>query len=658
MKSNATDFLKFRAKISFITPDSLCYSVPSFPPPPDFSMSVDESGNVISYYGDDTWDFRVFRCKSLIHFKDYNETNKALFKKILFYVIYSSLYEGGYNSIRLYYQYLQNIFRVCEANKINAEEVKKFPKLIEEIASKFAPSTFDQSTPFFHKLLLHKDYIGNLIYDSKSIALHSKFNPDYEDGQNAYIPPRIWTLFIKRMDEVLNDFISNQTQIEIAYSYISNGYIENYKRRPRTRKNRLTPFQMEKPIIGLINYGADFNTFAKDYGIYEWIEKYSGPAQNISKYSLRQFQGVINNTVTACYMYVLYYSIMRKQEVESLMEDCLNFETDEKLGQIPIITGETTKTDPDSDARWIVSKRVEKAVTVAKTLLKWKNKFVKNNGDLNQPLFQRLDVWDENSRNNEKRKIKSADSLMERSPKFFNISQFVITKEDYSLALAMTPSLIREEWFKVGGVWSFGFHQFRRTLAVMFAVNNVSSSTRQFQMKHGTREQQFHYMNNYTKLRVNDISSQLVINEFYNEMAKNLHEIVDEDSEKKSPYSKTPGSIEIVNLLHNSDIQKLTTASKEGKIKFRKNLLGGCMNQEECEYGGVESITHCTSGSHGNMCSDLIIDSSKHPEFIGDIEDAKRKLKLAPEGSPLSNAIKAELLGYEKVVKFIEDKST
>lgn len=658
MKSNITDFLKFRAKIDFVTPDSLCYSVPSFPPPPDFAMSVDQNGNVISTYGDDTWDFRVFGSKSLFHFKEYDDANKALFKKIIFYVIYSSLYEGGYATLRTYYQFLQNVFRVCEANKIYAEDIRKFPKLIEEIASKFAPSIFDQSAPFFHKLLLHKDYIGNLIYDAKSIALHSRFNPYYEDGQNAYIPPRIWTLFIKRMDEALNDFISNQIKIENAYNYICSSFIENKKRRPSTRKNRLTPFNMEKPIIGLINYGADFDTFAKNFGIYEWVEKYSEPSQHLSKFTLRQFQGVINNTVTACYMYVLYYSIMRKKEVESLKEDCLDFEFDEQLGQIPIISGETTKTDPDSDARWIVSKRVEKAITVAKTLLKWKNRFVKEVGVVNQPLFQRVDVWDEDLRNIDKKKIRSADSLLERSPKFFNLNQFVITNEDYSLALAMTPSLVREEWFKVGGIWSFGFHQFRRTLAVMFAVNNVTSSTTQFQMKHGTREQQFHYMNNYTKLKLNDISSQLVINEFYNEMAKNLSEIVIEDSDKKSPYGKTPGSNEVVNLLRNSDIQKLTTASKEGKIKFRKNLLGGCMNQEECEYGGVDSITQCTSGSIGNMCADLIIDSSRHSEFIGDIEDAKRKLKLAPAGSPLSKAIKAELLGYEKVVKFIEDKST
>jgi integrase len=657
MKSNVVDFLMFRAKVDFVTSKSPCFYVPSFPPPPGFAMSVDRNGNVISKYGDEKWDFKVFGSKSIFYFEKYDDANKALFKKIMFYIIYSRLYEGGYHSLRTYYQFLQNIFKVCVENKIYAEEVKKYPKLIEEIASKFAQSTFNTSTPFFHKLLQHKDFIGHLIYDERSIALHSRFNPKYEGGQNAYIPPRIWTLFIKRLDEVLNDFIANKSQIEIAYKYICNGHIKNKQIRPSTRGSRLSPFNIGKPLIGLINYGADFDKFAKDYEIYEWLQKYSDPALNVSKYTIRQFQSVLNNTVTACYMYVLYYSIMRKSEVESLHDDCLQFEYDELWGKVPIISGETTKTDPDSDARWIVSKRVEKAVSVAKNLLEWKSDFVKNHKN-HQPLFQRLDIWSDESKNKDRKRIRSAEQLLDRSPKFFNLSQFTITQEDYSLALAMTPSLLKEDWFKVGGIWCFGFHQFRRTLAVMFALSNVSSSTSQFQMKHGTIEQQFHYMNNYTKLGLNDVSSQLVINEFYNQMAKNLTEVVDEDSGKISPYGKTPGSIEIVNLLRNSDIKKLTLASREGKIKFRKNLLGGCMNQEECEYGGVDSITHCSSGSNGNMCSDLIIDTSKHQEFLGDIVDTKRKLKAAPDQSPLSNSLKAELAGYKKVVKFIEDKSS
>lgn len=656
MKSKVVDFLMFRAKVDFVTTKSPCFYVPSFPPPPEFVMSVDKDGNVISRYGDDKWDFKAFGCRSLYYFSEIDEANKALFKKMMFYLIYSSLYEGGYYSLRTYYQFLQNVFRVCSLNNIYAEEVRKYPKLIEEIASKFAPSTFHVSTPFFHKLLQHKDYIGHLIYDEKSIALHARFNPKYENGQNAYIPPRIWTLFIKRLDEVLSDFIANKSKIENAYKYICNGYTKNKQIRPGTRNSRLSPFNIEKPVIGLINYGADFDTFAKDYEIYEWLQKYSDPALNVSKYTIRQFQSVLNNTVTACYMFVLYYSIMRKVEVESLHDDCLQFEYDEQLGKIPIISGETTKTDPDSDARWIVSKRVEKAVSAAKTLLEWKSDFVENHKNT-QPLFQRLDIWSEELNHKDRKRIRSADQLLDRSPKFFNLSQFTITQEDYSLALAMTPTLIKEDWFKVGGIWGFGYHQFRRTLAVMFALNNVSSSTSQFQMKHGTREQQFHYMNNYTKLRLNDLSSQLVINEFYNQMAKNLTEVIDENSGNLSPYNKTPGSIEIVNLLRNSDIKKLTSASKEGKIKFRKNLLGGCMNQEECEYGGVDSITHCTSGSNGNMCSDLIIDTSKHQEFLGDIADTKRKLKAAPDQSPLSNSLKAELAGYEKVIIFIEDKS-
>ena len=82
-------------------------------------------------------------------------------------------------------------------------------------------------------------------------------------------------------------------------------------------------------------------------------------------------------------------------------------------------------------------------------------------------------------------------------------------------------------------------------------MNNVSAATGQFQMKHGTREQQFHYMNNHGRLRLNAGASQEVVTEFYNEMASG-------------------------------------------------------MKQGSCEYGGFDTISHCAGSGGGGMCSDLI----------------------------------------------------
>jgi hypothetical protein len=70
----------------------------------------------------------------------------------------------------------------------------------------------------------------------------------------------------------------------------------------------------------------------------------------------------LNGVVSASLLYVANFTLQRKEEVASLRASCLIWEDDSKLGRIPIICGETTKTDHDSDARWVASPSIEAAI--------------------------------------------------------------------------------------------------------------------------------------------------------------------------------------------------------------------------------------------------------------------------------------------------------
>ncbi len=654
MKQNAVSNLQFRADINFVGESSACFKSISFPPIDDFVMSIDKEGNTVSNYGDDVWDFRTFGAKKMMSFSEYDEINKSFFKKVMFYLIYSNLFPGKYDSLKSHYQNLSKIFKQCSKQKIGADELRRFPNVIEEIAISIAPSLFQPSIWLFDRLLKNKVQLGFVLYDEKSIVHHSKFNPNHEMGQNAYIPPKIWTTMIVRLDEILNDFIQHRDNLEKAFNYLSTSIIENEKRK-KSKGAATSPFALSTSNY-MIRYGANFKTFAKDYGIIDWVNKYAVEVSS-GGFTFQKFLSTLNNTVFACYLYLLFYSIMRKSEALSLRVDCLNYEEDEKLGKIPILVGETTKTDPDSDARWIVNKRAEKAVEVARTLVEWKMQHAQSKSSKEPPfLFQRVDIWIKKAQSSKPRGFADANTLIFMAPKFFKSDSYVITQEDYQIALSMTPSLEKEAWFSVGGVWKFGYHQFRRTLAVMFALNNVSAATGQFQMKHGTREQQFHYMNNYTKLRFNGLASELVINEFYSEMARNIIDVVEGAGNKVLPHKKSPVANDVISFITESETKQLMAAAKNGKVGFRKNLLGGCMKQGSCEYGGVDSISHCAGGHGGNMCSDLIIDGSKESEFIEDREYLREEMDDLPDDTPRYGALKSEVRGYDNILGIIETK--
>jgi hypothetical protein len=345
---------------------------------------------------------------------------------------------------------------------------------------------------------------------------------------------------------------------------------------------------------------------------------------------------------------------MRKEEALSLRTDCLKTEVDERLGEFYLLAGETTKTDPDSDARWVVPKRVRRAIDVAKTLVDWKLQHVQPTQETPH-LFQNLTVWQVANQTSKVRGFSNyRDTVAKKAAHFFNLSQYVITQADYDEALALTPSLIRQEWFKVGNVWQFAWHQFRRTLAVHFAVNKVSVSSTQLQMKHGTREQQFHYQNNAGRLRLNRSSEQEVVNEYYAEMSRNITSVV--NGEHVLPHAKSPVKDEVVRIVTEGDRKKLLKAQKNGLVGARENIIGWCMKQGECEFGGFTTITPCAGGDGGNPCSDVIIDGDREQEFKDDMAYYENKMNKAPEGSPLHKAFKAEVHGYEKVLTIIERK--
>lgn len=646
---NLVKNLQFKADIAFVTEDSPCFSSVNYPPKDDFVMSVTQAGDIVSRYGDDTWDFTPFGASQKLQFKEYDKANKALFKQLMYYLIYSHLFPGKYSSLAGWYHSYQHIFRACTEAKIQASQLSRFPKVIEIVAKAYAkrsPSNFRKSLWHYAVILKNHDQIGFRLLNERGLTIYKGYEPEYENGQTPYIPSRLWTKFIKYLDSVLDDFETYQSKLEGAYQYLCKTSLFNESNGVSSRYS--SPFSKGR-LKGKKYYSGTFEDYLRANGLKGLLEKYIERPNSVKYklYKVDQFGALLNNIMVTCYIYILYYSIMRKNEALSLRVDCLQVENDEQTGKFYLLKGETTKTDPDSDARWIVPKSVMRAVNIAKKLVGWKQQFISTSNETPY-LFQNISVWKVENRNSNLRFIKSFDNVVEQAEQFFKPRQFEITQEDYDEALALTPSLTRSDWFKVGGVWNFAYHQFRRTLAVHFALNRVSASSTQLQMKHGTREQQFHYQNNAGRLRLNNLAEQEVVNEYFAEMSRNIVSVV--HGEQVLPHKRSPVKQEVVSFVEDGEMKKLLKAQKNGAVGYRKNLLGGCMKQGPCEYGGFDSIVQCAGGRSGNMCSELIIDGSRGQEFENDKAYYESKMKDIPKDSPRYRALEAEVRGYQNVL--------
>lgn len=645
--------LQFKANIDFVTEKSPCFKSFAYPPDDNFVMSIDKDGAAISVYGDDTWNFKSFGAKDYMHFKKYNEASKALFKRLMFYIIYSHLFPGKYASLACWYDVFNAVFTVCNRYNLDAIDVNKFPKVLEEIAKSIPRSKFTTAVHYFHQCLQNKDAIGFSLFSENSIAYIKAYDPNYELGQNAYIPSRIWTNIIQNIHSALDEFNSHSKEIEEAYHWIAKSYISN-------NKNTTSPYKQTSPFnkstgSDLIKYEGTFEDFLQDHNLLNWMRRNQKINGRRTQFSVLEFGNILNNVLYACYLLVIIYSLMRKTEALSLRVDALIVEQDERLGPFYLLVGETTKTDPDSDARWVVNKSAKKAFDIAKLLIEWKYQHIEDDNDTPY-LFQRIDVWAPEGSKTSPRPMDPVNKVLRANNLFFKYESYQINQEDYDQALALTPSLSRKSWFQIGSTWEFGYHQCRRTLAVHFALNKISHRTGQFMMKHGTREQQFHYMNNSGRLCLNAAAEKEVINEFYAEMRRDIYSVVSSSDSAIPPYKKLPIKDDVICMISQNEIKILERAQKNGTVGYRKNLLGGCMKEGQCEFGGFDSITQCAAGEDGNFCSELIIDGTKEQEFKEDREHSRKEMSSAPSDSPRYNSLKAETQAYDNVLSVIKKK--
>jgi hypothetical protein len=648
--------LFFQEHSSLVSEESPVWRPPCFPPPDDFYVTVDKDGKPLSRYGDDYWSFKAFGWEGFnFARKELSFENLSLVKRVTFFILYHPrLFPGSTNSVNRVFQLVAKLAQVCDRNCIKLSELSRFPALHKEAFDAFSNRHEKGSVAWLHKLLANKNDLGFVIADERTIAFFAAHCKEHEVRQHPFIPQRIWANQLNRLHQVLEDFWEHREKIKSAFDWSLDAYLHNQK----CTKNQAwwSPFfsaEWGHTLGRTVSIGT-FDQFLEEHGIFHLFEDvvYRPEMKDTrtTKYRLDDFTSYLNSVRNCAVLFVLNFSLQRRTEAISMRSDCFVIEKDERLGDIGLLVGETTKTQSDSDARWVVPLVAKKGVDVANFInfmrLARPPEDVRDEIRANPYLMTpATEPWGRKSPDlNKPHKLDYAQWLTRAQPNFFINTDTIITDEDWKLACSMTKGLSDRPEFGIGRPWSFSTHQLRRTTAVnLFASEKVSLNSVKWAMKHSSGWMSLYYGRNYTRLRLNDEATKAVILEHYRAIYRQLAEVVNDSVEHVQPHNKETIPLKTVNLLEANEERRMLQLIKKGQAGCRKTLLGFCTKPGACEYGGIESVAHCAGSDGKGICADARFTRKNASELQNLREKHEEKISTLEPHSPRYKALSAEV---------------
>lgn len=677
----ALEIFGLRQSSDWLTPSHKSYRPPSWPPPREWVVSEDRHGHALSRWGDPVWDITPWAGRSMI--LDFGDGDDATARKatplsngnadelrlIATWRMWGIKACIAANSLKANFLTIRRVVAHCNANGILASQLMRFPKVFEQLPSIIPPSEYSKTIIEFHRLWDARDYLGFVVIDPEGLKRLAAAAPKREIEQTAYIPPRIWAYQVERLKACLDDFIAHKQAIEDCFNFCVDAYAYNFgslaKAMTGSARHRLPFWESERQGRGSqsgCRYHGRFGLTSQRFGIDGVIERWIG--RSADDQDLRSLSAYMSLVQYAAVAYIGNFTLQRINEVTSLRSDCLTWEEDERVGRVPIIAGETTKTDPDSDARWPTSPSVEAAVTAAVTVCRLRMRCAAadpvakpTKEDKRNPLLlgAAYEPWSGNTTPPYSRRIhaESYAGVCRRFGRLFDPKVLVITEDDLRIARMLTPNLSEKNGFAVGGVWPLAWHQLRRTGAVnMFSSTLLSDSSLQFQMKHASRLMPLYYGRGYTKLQLNEEVEGIVIEAMYEAMANKLQAAIGDRF--VSPRGQERKEVILVNMISGKDSKQLASASKRGVVFFREMRAGGCTHRGICEYGGIESISRCTGGDGDGPCADALYDRHKAPEIEHDLMLIEREIASTTPGTPRYKALLTERQGMENFLNVVK----
>lgn len=636
----------------------------SWPPPDNFIIfynqegtgpAIGRNGDSQGCFGDANWNSNSYGYAGFNFAKqNLSKQNTQILKELMFICLwYMPLFPGKVRSLTTHFRAFVDMGLYADKHGVKIDELYKFPKLYEGLLSSLTPSKQKRLISVLAVIKKHQDEIGITLANHKFMIELKRLQIPHIPTQHAYIPPRIWTGLLQRCDEIIDIYLSYQDDIENAIGKL----IDAYKQNKEVKSLYPSPFnkrlrKKEKSFIKL-----DSASFIETYNLQVILD-----ALGISIFlpngrinTLRAITMIIDDVEQVCFWYVVAHSIQRKSEVSDLRFDCFQEDSDPRLGKVAMLCGETIKTDPDSDARWIVPRNVKKAIYCLKSISTLKHHGAGKAPTGSSHLFTTFRLeWSLTRLANTTNgggphtgyNLGRANACLEKKP-IFPEELFRITPEDYAIAYQLTPRLTEKDWFKEGGLWHFTPHQFRRTLAVNLFATGISEDVVQWMMKHKSLAMTYYYGRNYSRLKVNSEAGGVVASESYNMKLNSFIQLSDPNN-KNNVFAADRNTIDcnVLNLIKEKRHKDLMLLIKKGLVDARPTLLGLCMSPS-CSYGGIESVSHCAGTYSKGPCKDAVFSKSNGPRLQKLLDAHKQRLLVLDKDDVERVAITHEIKAIE-----------
>ncbi|WP_143707384.1 hypothetical protein [Uliginosibacterium sp. TH139] len=662
------------------TPESRSYRPPSWPPPKDWICIEDENGNEVSRWGDPVWDLSPWGGKrKLLNFGDGVKINRKSpsidplnaddLRLVFSWRIWGP--RGAVNlgsAVENFFKPVRKIFELCSREGILARDLMRHPRVFDAAIALISKSKYTQLVAELDRLIDARDFLGFVVVDRSGIRRLESCNPRHFQDQTPYIPPRIWSYQVTRLKSCLDEYLLHQKKIEECFRFCSDAYRNNMGRDGGVSRHQ-APFQSHPDRTGkyskIVFYGP-FPLTAERYGLdgllKNWVSGYSSTS------TIQSFSAYLNLVQYAGLAYLINFSLMRVSEGASIRTDALVWEECDTVGRVLMIKGETTKTDQDSDALWVVSPGVEIAILAMKSIAALRASFPGASAEGCPYLMDwSSEPWVGGVGRRRSHKVRSVrphvrpyGEIQRLCRKLFDPKHMIVTEDDLKLARAVTPTLDPDR-YKVGSPWPLAWHQLRRTGAVnMFASGMVSDASIQFQLKHLTRAMPLYYGRGNFSLRLNEETRLILVAAQYEVMGRELASL--HSSRYLSPHGdehklrivSAAGITESVNLIEEGTAQRYEKAARKGKISFRRTPLGACMNSGRCDSGDcVESVGDCAGNSDTSPCAHVLFDRTRASSNQARLKGVKALLADTPVDSPRYRALEQERRGLENYFAYI-----
>lgn len=646
------------------------------------------AGEVVSRFGDDTWDYRAYGQRSPFYFATWWDESKRgpmdklariltdEIKLIQWLQQNNSTANGsrsrGQATALQSVSSLKGIAKIAHGLGITLHEAEHSAKF--QVALKTSIAAAEVGFKAHNTLsgifadLAHFQSASNIdcavprlvpedaLHDVQALLKRLKYKKQEKREQTPLIPTRLFAMFITRALEQLKALEPHLPKFEAFIKAIyadpyllTDGYNDwrnNIVRIKRLYPNRTFPgYSTAKS--GLVSSAET----QRRYGLRELFV-----AHDID--SIRNMQKFISHHQVLCVMLIHAFSGMRYSEVEVMPYEPVIHQSAKGFGDLPVLVSHLKKFEKANYSRaltWATSKEGVYAVEIAQQLarLNWFR-----NRPANEPLPDNVPLWiparldRQNTHGHYATPIAGLWDAAEWKEAVQSCG-LVIEKDDIDELVIFDAFRNWDEnpSFSVGNLWPLTSHQFRRSVAVYASRSGmVSLPSLKTQYKHLSATMTAYYGENSSYAQsflIDDngdpIDNTSILSAFRDEKQFNASLLLHERVIQASDRLKGPKGTEIQLAKERSKLPKMLSsraetekAIRQGRLSFKETPVGGCVLKGVCPSFGIDVVLPCTSS-----CKDAILIQDKLKAYVENLRFEQEM--MSPKSKPYQE-IEVEIL--------------